>query len=414
MRRWNLPVSDNLLLFCCIMLMLVTLYALFVTPIFGDEATSHFPLSQTINLKMIIDVHSAYPSAYTPLSYCIARPLYELIPTIYTVRLLNWFVAIAAAILFLLLVRKLTDQWRAVFLLFLANPYFLRAAVVLYILNWGLLFGLAALYVYFYVKKPYAYALSHLLLLLAVLSVQWMLMLYVAFFLYELKQVSLHTWRDLRLLVRPVTAKIVSLVPLFMLAFFWRGLTHPNAYRSLVPTIANVNIVMAIMGFLFVLWLMMNWRRPAWSDALIVFFTLPILYFGQPVHAIQQGIGLYTGLESTILHKLEMFTHFPYSWSLFILTAAGLLFFIRVVRARQEGLSLVALYLVFALMVSYVLQSLLSSTHVYGMLPFLLLSSIPVFKEQNRGLLLVVLQWLLLAVVYILYYAHVKTHGILL
>ena len=169
----------------------ITLYALITMSSWGDESAYHAPLAETINWHSIINSHSNYSSAYTPLPYLIGNIFYKIWPSLYMLRLLNWLVVLMSVFIFYKIASRIVpeNKWEST-LLFTANPYLLRASFIYVMFGYGLLFALIGIYLYFYAEMKYNYLLTNIFFGLAVLSMQWMLVLYPAFLLSELKKTT--------------------------------------------------------------------------------------------------------------------------------------------------------------------------------------------------------------------------------
>ena len=404
--------TKRAILGCCfLVLALVTLIGVFKTPLWGDELEYHFPLVLSISWKTILDPHSTYSSAYAPLPFFMASLVHRALPSLYAVRFLNWLVALSCALVFRRMLSKESPSRDAILLLFLSNPYFLRGSCTFHVTNYGLFFGLSALFIYFYSNSRYRHAAAYLLMTMATLSMQWMLMLFIGISLYELR---LCRTGDLsrRQFVGLAALKLLASLPAFGLIWVWGGLTHPNFKQyALHPSFESANVVLAGLGFLFFFYSIFNILRLGWSEFVLIIVLAPLLFIAQPVFAWKQGIGLFTGFESNLLRLVEAFTSVPYSILLFGLALSGMVFCALAMKTARTGVAQTGSYIALGLGSAYVGSVMLSSGHVYVMVPFLLLM-LEGELSQRRGLLPCMnVQWYSAGVGYLLYYMLIKSHG---
>jgi hypothetical protein len=302
----------------------------------------------------------------------------------------------------------------SVLLLFVSNPYFLRASCTFYVTDFGLLFGLSALWVYFRSNTRYRHVAAYALITMATLSMQWLLMLFVGVSLHELR-----LWRtgDLssRRFATLAVLKLIVAVPVLALILVWRGLTHPNfATHALHPSFEGANIVLAVLGFLFFFYSIDGVRRLGWNHLLGILVLSPLVVLAQPALARVQGPGLFSGFESTFLRLLEQVTSIPYATLLLGLTLSGMVFCGLALKLPRHGLAEVSLYTAAGLGSAYVASELLSSGHVYVMVPFLLLMLQGELSKKPAILVCLNVQWYCAGLGYLFYYTMFKSHGILL
>lgn len=348
-----------------------------------------------------------------PLPYLLGFPVCRVFHSIYALRLLNWLIAFLAAVVFLIILNRMnTPIKHQLLLLFVSNPYFLRSASVYYMTNYGILFSLAALYFYFFGKTRHSYAFAHIFALLAVLSMQWMLMLYLAFSLYEFHLRFTQRIKN-AMLFKYMGIKLVTLLPVLFLVYEWRGLTHPRfKAHVLSPSFESLNILLAILGFLFAVHVIFTIKSLRHGFFVMVIYLAPIIYLKQPVFSVHQGVGMFPGLESNLLRHVETYLHIPYSITLLILTVVGLAVYFQIFSVEKSDCAEVVYYIICGLSVAFVSSTLLGSAHVYIIVPFVLLLLIRQLERMGKYLWIMNTQWYLTSLSYLFYYVLVKSRGL--
>lgn len=385
----------------------ITLYGVYRTPSYGDEANYHFPLAKNITWQMIVDGDSDYSSAYTPLPFVIGHVVYRVFPSLYALRLLNWLVVLSSIIVFYRLARMHSkDGAIELTLLYSLNPYLLRASFLYLMFGYGLVFTLLGLYFYFKGGKAKHYILAHLCWGLAVLSMQWMLVPFVAVGLFELGEYFAERKQILTKgssLALRVGAKLTVLLPAFLVFYQWEGLTHPNFHtHTLHASFEHVNGVLSVLGFCFFLYVTYYCRRLSFNVLSYLIFTLPVLFLGLPQHAEGHGINNMTGVVSAFSRKLETILHLPYIVTTGLWVTAGLLFLHILLKENRNAIEKVSQYMVLGLMAAFAISTRLGASHVFILLPFTLLAVGKSLAKKNIRYAMSI-QWLVMTLAYVVY-----------
>lgn len=393
----------------------ITLYGLTTMPSWGDESNYHYPLVQTISWQSIINEHSSYSSAYTPLPYIIGNVFYNIFPSLYTLRFINWLVVFISVFLFYNISVKVAskNRWELT-LLYTANPYLLRASFMYLMFGYGILLALAGIYIYFYSSIKNAYLWTNICFLLAVLSMQWMLVLYAALVLNELDIAIRNEWKIKETLKR-LFLPLITMIPAFLLFWQWHGLTHPNFHsHTLVASLAHVNSVLSVVGFTFLFYgiyklhkLNYNQLRPI----IVLLFLLPVLYFGHPQHASGHGLQNFTGVVSAFLKKIEILTGFPYAIGLTFFSTLGMIVLYLMLLGDKNRKGIFLLLVITGLLTAFTVNTLLGASHVFVAVPFLLLYSLRYISNHRIVLRLMEIQFYGMTIVYIIYIITFRAYG---
>ena len=155
---------------------------IFTTPFWGDEIIYHYPTTANISFPNIIHNSPSYNSAYTPLPYILGSLIYKINNSLYALRLLNY-------VIFLFLIYflyKISLNFRSdpftLLLLLICNPYLLKSSFTYHMTNYGLLFAIIGIYIYFFSQKKHKMILAHFFWGISVLCQQWMLIIIFSIF----------------------------------------------------------------------------------------------------------------------------------------------------------------------------------------------------------------------------------------
>jgi len=401
--------------FCAVFLSVLCLIGIFTAPAWDDELNFHAPLAASLSWPMITEADSDYSSAYPPLPYVSGAWLARQVSGLWALRLSNLLIALLTAVAFWRLARSLSPIYPALTLAFIANPYFLRSACFYFMFNWGLLFAFAAAAV---LLRPgvagWKYWLGHVCIGLAVLSMQWMLVLAFAVAVVEGKQICRQPLA-IKPLVRWLAANLLPLLPAAWLFYRWQGLVHPNfAYHALQPSAFNATMILAVAGFLFWPWLISNFPRLSWPTVRLALFLLPLLALSLPQYSTRQLPGFFAGLESTFLHVLERLSGIPYAVGLLVLAVAGILIIKAMWQKIRVGNLEVILLTCILWLAALLSSAVLSSSHIYQLLPWLLLLLADNLDRDRPALLRLNIAFFLLSLGYLAYLIFAKSHGFLL
>ncbi|MBN1543390.1 hypothetical protein JW992_14720 [candidate division KSB1 bacterium] len=415
-QHYPLKRQKKLLSLFAVIYFCICLAAVFTAPPWNDELNFHAPLACSLSRSLIADPQSAYSSAYPPLPYVVGNLICRIVPGVVGLRLINLLVAGLSVLLFWRLVKPVSPWYPSLVLAFISNPYFLRSACFYFMINYGLLFSLAAIWLLRDAhQREIKWHLGHLFVGLAVLSMQWLLTLAFAVAVVEARVAISQKQLDVKTVICWIAGNGVPLLPSAVLFYLWRGVVHPNfSYHALQPSFANLVIVLAIGGFLFWPWLVVDFPRLRWPLVRILFFLLPLLALSLPIYSTAQMPGNFPGLESSLLFRIEQFAGIPYSVALMLLVVSG----IWAAAAMSEKIVLqgneTILITLFGLLTAMLASAILSSSHVYLVLPFLLLLLAPQRWIKESTLFGLNLYWAILSLAYLVYIVFFKSHGILL
>jgi hypothetical protein len=396
--------------FLFILIALLCLTAAIITPSFADEAAYHFPLARDISLAKALDANSRYPSAYPPLPYLIGKLALKLHSSLITLRILNFFVFLGAVMLFYLLAGRVCNDPEILTLLFFLNPYLLKASFIYLMYNWGLLFALAGLYLYFYPEARWGLA-AHLFLAAAVLSQQWMLVVVLALMLHELTLYGENKIGSLSLL-KGISMKILCLAPAIYLFARWHGLVHPDLNsHALQPTFEHFNAVLANLGLVLFFLVLCYFRTLLSLRSLPLLFLLPLLWLAIPMHASTHGPFQVTGVVSQFSTQLGRLTGIPYKLIFFAFILIGLALLVLMLKRRAQGITGVTLYAVLGLITAFTASARLAASHIYICIPFILLFfSVEISKSRTMKMLMAG-QFLIVSITYLIYVVFFRSRG---
>lgn len=393
----------SIFLFCFI--------SIFIAPSYMDELNYHYPMAQEISLQQAIGPGSNYSSAYPPLPYLMANLALRINSSLLTLRLLNFVVFLLAVCFFYQLAKKLTKDHLVLTLLFFLNPYLLKASYMFLLYNWGILFMLIALNIYFSQGKARPW-LGDIFLLLAVLCQQWMLVVVLALLLYRL-DLYLQRQISLGLLLKSFAGKFIVFLPAWLLFYSWGGLTHPNfASHLLRPTFEHVNGVLANVGLLMLFVVLANFKNLFKKSMVLPLLPLPLLWLAIPRHSSGQGPQEISGIVSQLATQLHAWAHVPYALTMFLFIVAGYLLLLLILQKHKEGLPRILLYAVLGFFIAFVASARLAGAHIYISLPLLLLFLRGEIEEMRAGKIWLIAQFFSFSVVYIVYITFFRSQGI--
>jgi hypothetical protein len=387
--------------------------SIFITSICGDEQRFHFPLAHTISFDQMVAPDSNYSSAYTPLPYFIGKIALSIVDSVIVLRLLNFFVFIILICFFYLIAKRICGDYLLITLLCILNPYMLSASYLFLPMNWGLMFVMIGLYIYFFRAEKQKNA-AHLFFALSVLSQQWMVVVVFSIFLYELGTASVRKDR-MNFLIKSLLQKMLCLLPSFCLFFIWRGLTHPN-FRShaLQPNFENFDAVLANLGFVLVIPVLWNFKAILKRANVILLFLLPLLWLSIPKPLLVNSFRLTTGFISKIAVKMHVSLNIPYKLTMFVLIISGLVALAILFNKKEEGLNGVLKYSVFGFLMAFIASTRLSASNILICLPFVLLLFHPEIGRSEKSKFLIVVQYFLFGFLYVLYVIFFRSKGMML
>ena len=124
--------------------------------------------------------------------------------------------------------------------------------------------------------------------------------------------------------------------------------------------------------------------------------------------------GFFAGLESTFLHVLERFSGIPYAVGLMVLAVGGLLTTLAMWQRIRVGNVEVILLTCILWLAALLSSTTLSSSHIYQLLPWLLLLLADNLERDRAALLRLNITFFLLSLGYLAYLIFAKSHGYLL
>ena len=385
--------------------------AIFITSSYGDEQYYHYPLAQNISLSKIINTGSDYSSAYTPLPYLAGNLVLKISSSLVALRILNYAVFLLTIYFFYLLAKEVSKDHLVLTLLFFLNPYLLKASYLFIMFNWGLLFILIALNIYFSEGKARQLR-GDFFLLLAVLCQQWMLVVVLAVLLYQL-DLFFKGKIKINFLAKSFIGKFVIFLPAILLFYSWQGLTHPNfASHSLQPTFEHLNGVLANIGFLMFLVVLANYKNLLKMKNVLLLFPLPLLWLAIPKHSLSHGPREITGIVSQLVTKVYAGMHIPYDFSMFFFIIAGYLFLLLIISKNENDLAKIFQYAVLGFFIAFIASSRLAASHIYISLPLILLLFRAEIEKMKRTKNIMITQFFLLSLVYLIYITFYRSQGI--
>lgn len=384
--------------------------AIFITPSFGDELNYHYPLARQISCKQILDPNSDYSSAYGPLPYLIGNVFYKIFPSLYTLRILNYFVFILMIYVFSLLVEKFSkDSWLLTLLVFL-NPYFLMSSFVYYMYNWGPLFALAGLYFY-QIKRSYFF--TGFFMSMAVLSQQWMLVFILSILLHESIlamecKISFSRFMKYSLIICIFSAPVV------VLFIKWSGLTHPNfSSHALHPSFEHLGSVLAHFGFILLFPVLENIRHFIVKKNIWLLFLLPLFWLSIPAYSMSSGLQQISGCFSYAAMLLNNYMNIPYKLTMFLFIIPGLFSIVFILKKTTADLFAVTNYFIIGFLIVLIASVRLTSAYVYICIPFLLLLLNSEIVNLKKMKILMIAQYLFVSCFYIVHIVFFRSKGIM-
>ncbi len=385
-----------------------------------DEKFHHLPALKNIEEFGIIEgvVNESYSSANTPLSYLIAYlPAYLLSIEIdiYYARLINVITSFFFLSLLYYYIKSISGNALLIVPLIFFYPYLLKTSFVYYQAIYGLLFFI--LYLIFFEREDYkGWVVSGLFLSLAVLCQQFYLALIPArpiysFFKLNHNKITNSSPLTLSSFIEngklsivnqfsrnPISSTnrklltgncqlnylklilhLLSLTLPFVLFFTWGGFTHPNYQRHTIafsPT--NVTSILAIIGFIFIPYILLNIKEIFRSRRLYLFAFIALLlsFFFTPIWANRAGPGNISGLT---FHGLEIISAYStvlkYFFQVIIIVFGLEVIFTAVCREKK-----CLIIILFLFLIGYTFNILLSERHLLPLmfvLLILILNDIP-------------------------------------
>ncbi len=381
------------------------------TPVWGDEKNYHIPLVKNISMETIIESNSKYSSAYTPLPYIISKPFYQLISSHFILRVLNTIIfGLTIFMVYKILKGANVREAELYTILISLNPYMLRAGYLFLMTNWGIFFSLTGIYFYFFSNSKHNLLIAHGFWLLAVLSMQWMLMVYVGIIIYEFEQFIIGK-KDYRSFIQLLVFKVISLLPMLYLFIIWHGLTHPNFHvHTLATSLPHLNAILAIIGFWFFFFIIKNITKINWNAVKLLIFISPVLLINLPVHSNSHGYNVITGLVSSFCKKVEIVIGIPYSLSTGIFVILGFMGLFQLLEVNSKKNSYF-LYITMGLITAFAVSSRLGASHIFVMIPFLILTLANYLNKSRLTFNLLMFQAFLITVIYNIYIIYVRSHG---
>jgi len=388
------------------------LVATFITQPLRDEVIHHEPMARNLTIESIFSPGSAYSSAYPPLPYVFGNLAWRLNPSLRSLRLLNLAVFLAVILIFRLIALKISASPGFLTLLFAMNPYLLKASFTYLMYNWGVLFALAGLYLYFFQPGRFL-PLAHLLLGMAVLSQQWLLAVVAAILLHEFVKLRRReigcrafSWR--------VLLKALFLLPAAFLFWSWRGLVHPNfASHSLHPTFEHLNAVLATLGLALAFLVAAHWRRIARSRPIALVFLLPLLWLAIPAHSQGHGLSVITGITSQLAVKGAVLLGAPYKVTMFAFILIGLASLFLLISPKKQDLQQVMNYSLLGLIAAFAASSRLAASHIFACLPFAWLALSDEIENMGWAKHAMIAQFIVITIVYSVYIVFFRSRGVM-
>ncbi|MDR3610675.1 MAG: hypothetical protein P4L27_08940 [Ignavibacteriaceae bacterium] len=393
------------------LLLLYCFVAIFFTPICGDELFFHYPNTQNISFSQIINNHTTYSSAYTPLPYILGSVVYKINGTIYVLRLLNYLILIILCFFIYKIAQHLKFDPLLLVLLIISNPYLIVSSFTYYMFNYGLLFTIIGIYYYFFSNFKYRQIISHLFFGLAILSQQWMLVVIFALFLNEImqlykKEISKKDFFNKLLL------KVIFLLPALALFYQWGGLTHPNfEHHTLKSSFEHLNAFLANIGFAGIFLALYKFKKVLKFEYLPLLFIIPMFYFSIPLHSQSNGPEVSTGLAAQLSIQIHRFFFFPYQINMLVLIILGVVSLIMIILKNENSFSSFLKYAILGFATVFSISTIVGAIHIFLCIPFFFLIFSTELKENKLLVRIVTVQMYLTSIFYIIYWSFMVAKG---
>lgn len=370
-----------------------------------DEINYHYPNAKYFSFERITDPNSEYSSAYTPLPYLFGKIILSIYDSITSLRLVNFVVFIFFGFYTYLISKRLTSFPLILTLIIISNPYLLRSAFTYYMFNYGLMFSIIGIYLYFFSTLKHKYFISHIFFGLAVLSQQWMLVVIGSIFLLELF-ISNFDKASLIKLSRGFVFKLITLLPAIYLFITWNGFNHPNfEAHKLYPTFEHLNASFANWGFIAFFIVLFYFKKYLYKRELIsLIFILPVLFLAIPSHTTGHGPEQITGLTAQLATQLENFTSIPFNLTFFIFIVSGLSLLIMCISKGKNEFELLMFFIIISFLVAFTSSTLLGASHIFVSAPFILFLFQKEILAHKFLKYLIVLQLYSVSLFYIFYW----------
>jgi hypothetical protein len=410
----NFKIKEFIPLLLIVILVVYCFAGIFITPVWGDEKEFHYPEVKNISISQIVDKNSSYSTTYPPLPYIMGAAVYKIFKDIYSLRILNYFIFLFLVYFFYKIAVNLSGNPLTFLLLLISNPYILKGSFIYYMTDYGLLFGVAGIYFYFFSHNKYKFLTAHFLFGLAVLCQQWMLIIIFSVFLNECADLYLGKLQR-NFFLKGLLYKFLFLLPSLLLFYFWGGLTHPNfQYHKLTPSFVHLTGSLANIGLFGIFLLFFIYKKYFKIEHILLVYFLPLLFLTIPVHSEKQGSDFITGAASQISIQLQDFIYLPYKLSMLILAVAGLLTMVAVI-SKEDGHFIPFLkYVLAGFLVAFFSSERLGATHIFISIPFLFLVFNSDLKENKLLQNLLIIFFYSISLFYLFYFTLFKTKGLYL
>ncbi len=283
----------------------------------GDEGPYHYRVIEQFASTWPTLSIANYPSASTPLPYLLWVLLGKVVGfELWKLRLLSVVVTYAAVCLFEQISRQHHLPHPVLSALTVACfPYVIFHSATIYTVNFGLFFGIWALYYYLHEPLTLSDAIKgSVLATLAVYSRQYELVLPLVMLLYwclrSFRQNRFHNLGRQTIFAFALALPLIAILPLFAL---WHGVTPPLHQNDhfIHPIAEHINFVLIFTGFYFLPFLfraetLTLFRRNA--KLLLVFALLIPLYVRfQPIYS--EDFTILNASTGIIAHGLSLLGH---------------------------------------------------------------------------------------------------------
>jgi hypothetical protein len=347
---------------------------IFQTPLWGDEKNYHVPSVVNFSFENVVNPDSDYASAYAPMPYLIGHIAWQVYPSHYTLRILNFIIFCCLLFLFYRVNHRDQPDTYLFTLLLVANPYLVRSAYSFYMFNYGLFFILLGIFFLYHSKWRLRHYAGSVALSLAVLSQQWMLIAVGSIFMIKFRDLLAENAKRAAW-IKSAIQVLIALVPGILLFTAWGGLTHPNfAAHALVPTFAHLTGTLGNWGFALLLLALTKIRTILDSKYLPLLFVGALLFLGLPVHSYEVGPDSVTGVTTRIMGEISNFTGLSFQYLFFFPVLAGVVILIQLIPKLREKNAAIFAFAAVGFLTAFTASIRLGSSHIYLSIPFLIMA----------------------------------------
>ena len=398
-------VNKNTLILSILFIIFLSFISIFYTPVWGDELLYHIPTAKNFNFSDFFSNNPSYNSAYTPFPYILGKIAFNICNSYLMLRLVNFIIFLFLSVAIFKLFSLISKSPLFFTLLLLSNPYLLRASFTYYMFNYGLLFTISSLYYILKKENKYRNIIVPFISGMAVLSQQWMLVFVIAQTVLEVVKFFCNQ-QKLFALFKALFIQLFFLLPALIIFFIWSGFVPPyfNSHE-LKPSFEHANSVYANVGFICFFIVLYNYKQFLKYKLLPLVFVVPLIWISIPYHSSQHGLETSTGVTAQICTQLNNQLFIPYKISMLLFICVGILTFILILLKDTDDFSQLLKFIVFGLFVSFTSSIKLGASHIFIIVPFILIFFHKEIEKNNKLKIVLLVQMFLLSIVYMIYYS---------